>query len=160
SIDKALVAQRPSPEASADAAPGPHIGDLIIGQTPPMHELFRTIGRVAPTEATVLIRGESGTGKELVARAIRQYSHRAEGPFVVVNCAAIPETLLESELFGYERGAFTGATARKLGMFERAHGGTILLDEIGELPPGIQAKVLRVLQEKTFERIGGSETIR
>src|SRR5262249_12626325 len=126
----------------------------------PMQELYRAIGRVAETDATVLIRGESGTGKELVARAIRLHSRRHDGPMVIVNCAAIAETLLESELFGHERGSYTGGVGRHEGFFERADGGTILLDEIGDVPLGIQAKVLRVLQEKTFERIGGTETLR
>jgi len=134
--------------------------DAIIGQGPGMREVFKAIGRVAPTDATVLIRGESGTGKELVARAIYQHSLRSDAPLLVVNCVAIPETLLESELFGYEKGAFTGATARRIGKFEQADGGTMLLDEIGDLPPSIQGKILRVLQEKQFERLGGNETIR
>jgi two-component system NtrC family response regulator/two-component system nitrogen regulation response regulator GlnG len=158
-IEKALDSVR---LAGAAGAPGPEptpSSDLIIGGSGRMQEVFRVIGRVAPTDATVLIRGESGTGKELVAKAIRQHSRRDDGPMVLVNCAAIPETLLESELFGYERGAFTGAVARRIGMFERANGGTILLDEIGDVPLGIQSKILRVLQEKTLERVGGSETI-
>ena len=108
----------------------------------------------------MLIRGESGTGKELVARAIYQHSPRSQKPLVVVNCAAIPETLLESELFGYEPGAFTGATTRRIGKFEQAHGGTIFLDEIGDIPQMIQAKILRALQERTFQRLGGNETLR
>jgi DNA-binding NtrC family response regulator len=159
-IDKALDSVRTEPPLADGRDRAPLSRDLIIGSSAPVQELFRSIGKVSPTEATVLIRGESGTGKELVARAIRDHSRRSGGPMVTVNCAAIPETLLESELFGYERGAFTGAVSRRIGMFERAHGGTILLDEIGDVPLGIQAKVLRVLQEKTFERIGGSETIR
>ncbi len=138
----------------------PPSGDFIIGQSPRMQEVYKEIGRVTATDATVLIRGESGTGKELVAKAIHQHSQRGQQSFVVVNCVAIPETLLESELFGFERGAFTGATARRLGMFERADGGTILLDEVGDVPLGVQAKILRVLQERTFERVGGNETIR
>ena len=124
-----------------------------------MQQVYKAIGRVAPTEATVLIRGESGTGKELVARAIHQHSGRAKKPLLVVNCVAIPDTLLESELFGHERGTFTGAVARKIGKFEQADGGTVLLDEIGDVPLGIQAKILRVLQERCFERLGGNETI-
>lgn len=134
--------------------------DAIVGRSPGMQQVYMTIGRVASTEATVLVRGESGTGKELVARAIHQHSRRADCPLLVVNCVAIPDTLLESELFGYERGAFTGATGRRIGKFEQANGGTILLDEIGDMPLGIQAKVLRVLQERCFERLGGSETVR
>lgn len=133
--------------------------DAIIGESPVMQEVFKAIGRVAPTDATALIRGESGTGKELVARAIYQHSLRAAAPLLVVNCVAIPETLLESELFGYERGAFTGANSRKIGKFEQAHGGTIFLDEIGDIPPSVQAKLLRVLQQRTLQRVGGNETI-
>ncbi|HWB08004.1 MAG TPA: sigma-54 dependent transcriptional regulator [Pirellulales bacterium] len=138
------------------AAPGV---DAIVGRSPAMQEVFKMIGRVAPTDATVLIRGESGTGKELVARAIYQHSRRAAEPLYVVNCVAIPETLLEAELFGHERGAFTGAHARRIGKLEQADRGTVFLDEIGDIPPGIQAKLLRVLQERTLERIGGNETI-
>lgn len=133
--------------------------DVIVGKSPAMQEVFKIIGRVARTDATVLIRGESGTGKELVARAIYQHSSRAERNLVVVNCAALPSNLIESELFGYERGAFTGANARRIGKFEQANGGTIFLDEIGELPIDTQSKLLRVLQAKTIERLGGQETI-
>jgi transcriptional regulator with PAS, ATPase and Fis domain len=124
-----------------------------------MQEIYKSIGRVAPTDATVLIQGESGTGKELVARAIYQYSNRADKPFQIINCVALPETLLESELFGYERGAFTGATARRIGKIEQAHGGTVFLDEIGDMPLSIQAKILRLLQEKSIERLGGGKPI-
>jgi transcriptional regulator with GAF, ATPase, and Fis domain len=134
--------------------------DAVIGRSPAMQEVYKAIGRVAPTEATVLIRGDSGTGKELIARAIYQHSRRSGKPLLVVNCAAIPETLLESELFGYERGAFTGAAGRHVGKFEQADGGTIFLDEIGDVSLSIQAKILRVIQEKTFERLGGTNTIR
>jgi DNA-binding NtrC family response regulator len=133
--------------------------DAIIGRSPGVQQVYMAIGRVAPTEATVLIRGESGTGKELVARAVHQHSRRADRRLVIVNCVAIPDTLLESELFGYERGAFTGANARKIGKFEQASGGTIFLDEIGDMPLGVQSKVLRVLQERCFERLGGNETV-
>jgi nitrogen regulation protein NR(I) len=133
--------------------------DAIVGSSPAMQQLYKAIGRVAPTDATVLIRGESGTGKELVARAIYEHSLRGQMPLMVVNCAAIPETLLESELFGYERGAFTGAAARRIGKFEQAHLGTIFLDEIGDISLSVQAKILRVLQERTFQRLGGNETI-
>jgi transcriptional regulator with GAF, ATPase, and Fis domain len=133
--------------------------DAIIGQSAAMQQVYKTIGRVAPTDATVLIRGESGTGKELVARAIYQHSLRSEQPLVVLNCAAIPETLLESELFGHEKGAFTGAAGRRIGKFEQADGGTIFLDEIGDIPLGVQAKILRVLQDKTFERLGGNQNL-
>ena len=159
-IDKALDSAHMTRAAEEQEAPqSPLPGDLIVGGSPVMQELFKLVGRVAGTDASVLIRGESGTGKELVAKAIHRFSTRSREPMVIVNCAAIPETLLESELFGYERGAFTGATARRIGMFERADRGTILLDEIGDIPPGVQTKILRVLQEKTFERIGGTETI-
>ena len=131
----------------------------LIGSSRPMMDVFKTIGTVAETDATVLICGESGTGKELVAEAVHNYSHRKGKPFTVVNCAALPETLLESELFGHERGAFTGAIARKAGRFEIAEGGTVFLDEIGELSPALQAKLLRVIQDRSFERVGSSETI-
>jgi DNA-binding NtrC family response regulator len=131
----------------------------LIGSSRLMLDVFKTIGTVAETDATVLICGESGTGKELVAEAIHNYSHRKGKPFTVVNCAALPETLLESELFGHERGAFTGAVARKAGRFEVAEGGTVFLDEIAELSPALQAKLLRVIQEHSFERVGGTETI-
>jgi two-component system response regulator AtoC len=131
----------------------------LIGSSGAMMDVFKMIGKVAETDSTVLICGESGTGKELVAEAIHDYSQRKGKPFVVVNCAAIPENLLESELFGHERGAFTGATGRKSGRFEMAEAGTVFLDEIAELPPNLQVKLLRVLQSHAFERIGGSETI-
>ena len=131
----------------------------LVGSSGAMMDVFKTIGKVAETDSTVLICGESGTGKELVAEAIHNYSQRKGKPFVVVNCAAIPENLLESELFGHERGAFTGAMARKAGRFELAHQGTVFLDEIAELPPNLQVKLLRVLQEHTFERLGGAEAI-
>jgi nitrogen regulation protein NR(I) len=131
----------------------------IIGQSRIMQEIYKQLGRVAATPVTVLIRGESGTGKELIARAIYQHSDRAGRPYIAVNCAAIPETLLESELFGHERGAFTGAQARRIGRFEQASGGTLFLDEIGDLSPGTQSKLLRVLQEQCFHRLGGDETI-
>ncbi len=142
------------------SAPGqpPHTGRLI-GSSGPMLDVFIMVGKVAGTDSTVLICGESGTGKELVAEAIHNYSQRKNKPFVVVNCAALPESLLETELFGHERGAFTGAVGRKTGRFEMAEGGTIFLDEIGELSPSLQSKLLRVLQERSFERVGGTETI-
>ena len=123
----------------------------IIGKSPKMQEIFKLIDKVAPSNSTVLIQGESGTGKEVVTKAIHDKSHRKNAPFVVVNCAALPEQLVESELFGYEKGAFTGATQQKRGKFETANGGTIFLDEIGELTPPTQVKVLRVLQSKEFE---------
>jgi two-component system response regulator HydG len=132
----------------------------IIGTSPRMKELFETLSMAAPTEATVLLLGESGTGKELVANAIHQNSPRKEKPYVKVNCAALPETLLESELFGHEKGAFTGALDKKQGRFERADGGTLFLDEIGEMSPPTQTKILRVLQEREFEAVGGMKTIK
>src|SRR5450631_77318 len=134
-------------------------GDSIIGRSPGMQEVYKEIGRVAAKPVTVLIRGETGTGKELVARALMRFSDRLQKPFVTVNCAAIPETLLESELFGHEKGAFTGAEARRIGRFEQADKGTLFLDEIGELSMSTQAKLLRVLQEKTISRVGGREDI-
>jgi transcriptional regulator with PAS, ATPase and Fis domain len=124
-----------------------------------MLEIYKAIGRVSPTDATVLIRGESGTGKELAARAIYNYSDRVNKPFVVINCVAIPETLLESELFGYEKGTFTGAVHRRVGKIEQARGGTVFLDEIGDMPLSIQSKFLRLLQENSIERLGGKEPI-
>ncbi|HIJ79138.1 MAG: nif-specific transcriptional activator NifA [Desulfobulbaceae bacterium] len=132
----------------------------IIGQSKQMQDLFRYIDKVAPSRATALLLGESGTGKELVARAIHQASPRDQKPFIKVNCAALPENLLESELLGHEKGAFTGAIALKKGRFELADGGTLFLDEIGELPLALQAKLLRVLQEQMFERLGGTQTIK
>jgi len=134
-------------------------GEAIIGTSRAMQDVYKAIGRVSPTDATVLVRGESGTGKELVARAIYQHSLRSQKPFLIINCVAIPETLLESELFGYEKGAFTGAAHRRIGKIEQADGGTVFLDEIGDMPAPIQAKILRLLQEKNFERLGGRETI-
>jgi len=132
----------------------------IVGDSPSLRRALEAVEQVAATDATVLISGETGTGKELIARAIHQRSHRAKGPLVKFNCAAIPETLLASELFGHERGAFTGAVERRKGRFEQAHGGTLFLDEIGELPPELQVMLLRVLQEREFERLGGGDTIR
>jgi transcriptional regulator with PAS, ATPase and Fis domain len=128
----------------------------IIGESPAIRTVQAEAQRVATTDATVLLEGESGTGKELFARAIHELSSRRKRPFVAINCAAIPETLIESELFGHERGSFTGATARRLGKFELADGGTIFLDEIGELSPATQGKLLRVLQERSFHRVGGT----
>jgi Nif-specific regulatory protein len=132
----------------------------IIGTTGPMKQVYEQIVQVAHTNTTVLIRGESGTGKELIAHALHYNSPRSKRPFVKVSCAALPDSLIESELFGYEKGAFTGAHARKKGRFELAEGGTLFLDEIGDINPTTQVKLLRVLQEKEFERIGGTETIR
>ena len=131
----------------------------LIGRHPRMQDVYKTIGRIAGTDVTVLLRGESGTGKELVARAIHHYSRRSGRPFVAVSCAAIPGTLLESEMVGHERGAFTDAKERRLGKFELAHGGTLYLDEIGDTPVDLQTKLLRALQERTIERVGGHESI-
>src|SRR3569623_1920500 len=132
----------------------------LFGTCPAMLEVYKAIGRVAEQNVTVLVTGESGPGKELVARAIYQHSARATAPFLALNCAAIPENLLESELFGHEKSAFTGADRRRIGKFDQCSGGTILLDEVGDMPATLQAKVLRLLQEQTFERVGGNETIR
>ena len=131
----------------------------IIGEDPKLRQVSQQLHRAAGTDATVLLQGESGTGKELFARALHVLSPRADGPFVAINCAAIPETLLETELFGHEKGAFTGASARKPGRFEMAHRGTLFLDEIGELSLGLQAKILRALEEKRFERVGGTSSL-
>src|ERR671925_607912 len=133
--------------------------DRIVGRSPVMQEMCKAIGRVAPQDVNVLITGESGTGKELVARALYQHSRRADRPFLAINCAAIPEALLESELFGHEQGAFTGAHRRRIGKFEQSDGGTLFLDEIGDMAPPLQAKMLRVLQEQQFERLGSNETL-
>src|SRR3977135_1695857 len=132
----------------------------IVARSPKMQEVLATVERVAPTNATVLLGGESGVGKDLIARAIHEKSRRASGPFVKINSTAIPENLLESELFGYEKGAFTGATASKPGKFELADKGTLFLDEIGDVPPVTQVKLLRVVQEREFERLGGTRTIK
>lgn len=139
--------------------PDDALREAIIGRSLPMQDVYKAIGRVAPTDATVLVRGESGTGKELVSRAIYQHSLRSNKPFLIINCVAIPETLLESELFGYEKGAFTGAGHRRIGKIEQAHGGTVFLDEIGDMPLSLQSKILRLLQEKSIERLGGREPI-
>jgi transcriptional regulator with PAS, ATPase and Fis domain len=132
----------------------------MVGDSGPMKDVYRFIAKVAPTEATVLVLGESGTGKELIARAIHRNSNRAQAPIAAINCAAITETLLESELFGYEKGAFTGAVAQKKGRLEAANGGTVFLDEIGELAPSLQAKLLRVLQDHELVRVGGTQSIK
>jgi len=134
--------------------------DTAIGGSPRMQEVFSEVHQVAPTKTTVLLRGESGTGKEVIARAVHNLSPRKDEPFVRVNCAALTESLLESELFGHEKGAFTGAVGARKGRFELAHGGTLFLDEIGDISPSFQAKLLRVLQEREFERVGGSHPIR
>jgi DNA-binding NtrC family response regulator len=134
--------------------------DKIIGSSAPMQQVFDTVLQIAPSRASVLITGESGTGKELIAAAIHEHSPRAKGPFVKLHCAALAESLLESELFGHERGAFTGAVGRREGRFEQANGGTLFLDEIGEISPTIQVKLLRFLQEHEFERVGGNTTVK
>jgi DNA-binding NtrC family response regulator len=148
-------------ERDDGAPPGLRLegGPTIVGRHPRLRAALKLLDRVAVTESTVLLTGESGTGKELFARAIHRLSRRASGPFVALNCAAIPESLVENELFGHERGAFTGADRRQAGRFEAAEGGTLLLDEIGELPAAVQGKVLRVLEERTFERVGGGATL-
>src|SRR5438093_1716005 len=162
-INEALRVSRlmREPAVVAETPPDEELpGDAIIGSCPGMQEAYKAIGRVADQTFPVLITGESGTGKELVARAIYQHGPRAKAPFLALNCAAIPENLLESELFGHEKGAFTGADRRRIGKFEQCSGGTLFLDEIGDMPPATQAKILRLLQEQTFERVGGNETIR
>ncbi|QEL19580.1 sigma-54-dependent transcriptional regulator [Limnoglobus roseus] len=139
--------------------PVPPDADEIVGRSPAMQAVYKSIGLLAPQDVTVLITGESGTGKELIARAVYQHSKRANKPFLAINCAAIPETLLESELFGHERGAFTGADRQRVGKFEQANGGTLFLDEIGDMAPAAQAKLLRVLQERRFDRVGGNSSV-
>jgi two-component system nitrogen regulation response regulator GlnG len=160
-VDRALGLRRLMhvPAVVADAGPVDDRADAIVGRCPAMQEVYKAIGRVAAQDVTVLITGESGTGKELVARALYQHSKRADRPFLAINCAAIPEALLESELFGHEPGAFTGAERRRIGKFEQCSGGTIFLDEVGDMAPATQAKVLRVLQDGRFERVGGGETV-
>jgi two-component system nitrogen regulation response regulator GlnG len=148
------------PAVVAETAPDPDVDGAIVGSCPAMGEVYKAIGRVAAQDVPVLITGESGTGKELVARAIYQHGPRAKAPFLALNCAAIPENLLESELFGHEKGAFTGAERRRIGKFEQCSGGTLFLDEIGDMPLALQSKMLRLLQEQAFERLGGNETIR
>ncbi len=157
-IGKAVDSNRlmSEPVALGKADPG---RDAMIGDSAVMQNIYKEIGRIAAKPVNVLIRGETGTGKELIARAIYQHSNRAEAPFIDINCAAIPETLLESELFGHERGAFTGAQRQRIGRFEQADGGTIFLDEIGDMSLGTQVKLLRVLQEKCLQRLGGQEKI-
>jgi len=161
-IQKALHA-RMSMHQKVAFTPGESINlekDLIVGSSKKMQEVYKMIGQVASQDVTILVRGESGTGKELVARAIYHHSVRKDKPFLPVNCAAIPEALLESELFGHEKGAFTGAVAQRIGKFEQCHEGTIFLDEIGDMSSPTQAKLLRILQEKEFQRVGGQETLK
>ncbi len=158
-IQKALASQQQVPEEPPQEDDGDAEMSALLGNAPAMQAVYKAIGRAAPTDATVLIRGESGTGKELAARAIYQYSAREAGPFEIVNCVAIPETLLESELFGYEKGAFTGAASRRVGKIEQANRGTVFFDEVGDMPLTIQAKVLRLLQEKQIQRLGGGAPI-
>ena len=159
-VNQALNVARCAPSAEAEeTVPEAETESDILGFCPAMTEVYKAIGRVAAQNVPVLITGESGTGKELAARAIYQHGPRAQAPFLTLNCAAIPEQLLESELFGHEKGAFTGADRRRIGKFEQCHGGTLFLDEIGDMPLALQAKILRLLQEQTFERVGGSETI-
>ena len=161
-VDRALGAKALAREVVALRAGIQEVWEFgaLVGKSPRMQEVYKAIGRIAGTDVTVLLRGESGTGKEVVARAIHHYSRRAGQPFVAVSCAAIPTTLLESELFGHERGAFTDAHQRRLGKFEAAQGGTLYLDELGDLGPELQPKLLRVLQERAFERVGGEELVR
>jgi two-component system nitrogen regulation response regulator GlnG len=147
------------PARVAEPGPPDEGSDVLVGRCPAMQDVYKAIGRVAPRDVTALILGESGTGKELVARAIYHYSNRAKGAFLAINCAAIPETLLESELFGHEKGSFTGADRRRIGKFEQCNGGTLFLDEIGDMTPLTQTKILRVLQDRQFERVGGNELI-
>jgi two-component system nitrogen regulation response regulator GlnG len=160
-IDKALEISRLMHVQAVVAQDQPidERADAIIGRCQAMQEVYKDIGRVATQDVTVLVTGASGTGKELVARALYQHSKRASGPFLAINCAAIPEQLLESELFGHEKGSFTGADRRRIGKFEQCTGGTIFLDEVADLSPMTQSKMLRLLQEQRFERVGGNETI-
>ncbi len=157
---KALRSRADESPAAPPADDGEDDGPDLVGKSASMREVFKAIGLAAATDAPVLIAGESGTGKELVASALHRHSDRASGPFIRVNCGALPEGLIESELFGHEKGAFTGADRQKPGRFERAAGGTIFLDEVGELPLSAQAKILRVLQQREFERVGGTEILR
>jgi DNA-binding NtrC family response regulator len=149
-----------SKKPQTDARESAAVDAQIVGSAPAMIEVYKTVAQVAPTTATVLIVGESGTGKELVARAIHAKSPRAQKPFVAVNCAALPESILESELFGHEKGAFTGAAASKRGLFEEANGGTLFLDEVGDISPKMQVQLLRVLQEGEIRRVGGTDTVK
>jgi two-component system nitrogen regulation response regulator GlnG len=158
-VDKALSLRKLMKEEVSYAPLAAPEGEeeQIIGSSPNMQEIYKMVGQIAPSDVTVLLRGESGTGKELIARAIYHHSLRSNQPFLPVNCAAIPDTLLESELFGHEKGAFTGASSRRIGKLEQCQGGTIFLDEIGDMSLSTQAKLLRVLQERSFERLGGTD---
>ncbi len=160
--ERALTARRLSQEVTSLKTGLKEVWEFgaLVGRHPTMQEVYKTIGRVAASDVSVLLRGESGTGKEVVARALHHYSRRAGRPFVGISAAAIPATLLESELFGHEKGAFTDAKERRLGKLELAHGGTVFFDEIGDMPPELQVKLLRALQERAFERVGGHELIR
>jgi len=157
-VERAVASRRLMTEPVEMGTPGDS-RNALVGSGRQMQAIYKEVGRIASKPVNVLIRGETGTGKELIARAIYQHSDRAKAPFIAINCAAIPETLLESELFGHERGAFTGAETRRIGRFEQADRGTIFLDEIGDMTPGTQVKLLRVLQEKTLQRLGGKEVI-
>lgn len=160
-VERALETRRlmNSPVRLQEAEADSEESDVLVGRSPKMLEVYKQIGRVAAQDVTVLIRGESGSGKELIARALYQHSHRNDQCFMAVNCAALTDTLLESELFGHEKGAFTGADRRHIGRFEQCNGGTIFLDEVGDMSPATQSKVLRLLQEQKFERVGGHDTI-
>jgi nitrogen regulation protein NR(I) len=149
-----------TPAVIAEVESAPERADVLIGRCPAMQEVYKAIGKVARQDVTVLILGETGTGKELVARAIYQHSRRADKEFLAINCAAIPDNLLESEIFGHERGAFTGADRKRIGKFEQCNGGTLFLDEVGDMSPLTQTKILRVLQDQVFERVGGNEEVR
>ncbi|MCB1228741.1 MAG: sigma-54-dependent Fis family transcriptional regulator, partial [Verrucomicrobiae bacterium] len=162
SVEKALQAAeqtRIATEAAMEKSPRETSSDLIIGRSPAMQDVFKLIGRVARADAPVLITGESGVGKEVVANAVHKFSRRASAEYVAINCAAIPGNLLESELFGHEKGAFTGAVSQRVGRFEQCDGGTLFLDEIGDMPLEIQSKLLRVLQSGEFSRVGGNQTL-
>ena len=160
-IGPSLFASRcPAPDAKSGKAPEKPEARKIVGESAVLKSALAQARRVAPTNLSVLLRGESGSGKELFAQLIHEFSPRREKPFIKVNCAALPEGVLESELFGHERGAFTGADAERKGRFELADGGTLLLDEIGDIPLSFQAKLLRVLQEGEYERVGGSKTLK
>lgn len=158
-VNRALEISVARDDAPQLAGAGQLAEQRIVGHSPAIQEVFKAIGRVAQQDITVLIHGESGSGKELVAEAIREHSSRADGPFLTINCAAIPEMILESELFGHERGAFTGADRQRVGKFEQVDGGTLFLDEIGDMSPASQAKVLRLLQDGSFQRVGGNTTL-